>query len=323
MAGHELPKGVLLESNGFTNWTATTPQELDLLTSTIDQINQARAEANLPSIREISRLSQAEDLPEYAVTTIAGVLEAGGRVWIIDLTAQDSMRTAYGKLPGIFQDGNGTLAVAPIVSFVAGTNGSGRTPVVLDARAVRVAVDAQLTEARDALAARLPHSPQRTTITTVDLFDTSFSSALTMLDAEPELMLAASALHTADAFAKAGNVPQTFVWAGRVAESLSDVRAVSDVNPDIADSFTLVWTLSDDDASTGDGSRLASHIEHSALGGPEVVSVYVVQKGALVKVETKVTGTPYDEDDYSMSTLTVTLPDGSTLQESWRVDGRA
>lgn len=322
MAGQDIPKGVLLESNGFTNWTATTREELDLLTSRIELINRARAEANMAPVREITKLSEAAELPEYAVTTVAGLLDAGARIWVIDLREQDAMEIAYGKLPGVFKTGDGQLGVAPIVSFTAGANGVGKHPV-LEGPAVRAAVDTKLIEARDTLVARLPESPERTTLTTADLFDQAFSTALTNLDVQPELMMAASALHSAVAFAQAGNVSQTFVWVDRVSEALTGVPAVSDVNPDIADSITLVWVLSDDDACTGNVARLASHVEQSSLGGPDVTAVYAVKKGALVKVEAKVDGTPYDEDDYSTATITVTLPDGSTLQDSWRVDGRS
>lgn len=100
--------------------------------------------------------------------------------------------------------------------------------------------------------------------------------------------------------------------------------ATGEANAEVAEQIQLAWVDTEDQAYAGNVARLASHIEHAALGGPDVVTVYTVQKGKLVEVKAKVDGTgEYDESDYATAILTVTLPDGSTLQESWQVDGRA
>ncbi len=325
------PKAVLLESNGFTNWTAVTDEECAALLRKIEAVNAARAEHGLDPIRELNIPADIPaDFPEHANTAVTELLAADTRVWVIDLREQNAMQAAYNVLPGIFktlepgQTGAGKYGVAPIVNFQALATGGRGWPrtTVLEGDAVRAAVDSALAEARDLILSRLPDdNAARRVLATTDPLDERFTDALTGLSEEPSLILAASAMHTAVGMARAGNIPGCLTWSGRVAESLSDVVPASDVNADVADSIPLAW-VAEDEIHTGNVAQLGEHISQIALGAPDITTVYTVAGGALVPVTYQVNGTKYDEHDMATATLTVTLPDGSRLEESWRVDGR-
>ncbi len=197
---------------------------------------------------------------------------------------------------------------------------SGKTNLV--GPAVRAALDAKLTAARDLLVRHLPEGPLRDTIAGGDLGAESTREALLTVDAEnPDVMVAAGALNWAIGYAVAGDIPNALTWAERVGQSFVD--GSGDANADIADTIPLAWVDSTDEIHTGNVGRLANAIEDAGLGGPDVVNVYAVKGHELVKVTATVTGAAeFDADLYATAVLTVELPDGSRLQDSWRVDGR-
>lgn len=230
-------------------------------------------------------------------------------------TRHDRMRTwAADHTPmGVYADGTPAYVVRePLRSGKSNLLGS-----------THGAVYTRLAAARDAIVTRLPEGADRDELAVIELDHPNAVLAFSGVADDPNLLVAASALVWALTYAQRGNFVDALVWCDRSLEVFTD-PTTGDVNPDIANSIELTWTADDGETYTGRIRDLAGHIQNASLaGGPYVDTVYQMVDGERVKVEYHVDGTGYDEHDWGTSVLTVDLIDGSRLQDSWRVDGRA
>ncbi len=102
-----------------------------------------------------------------------------------------------------------------------------------------------------------------------------------------------------------------------------------DTDDDAADaaadgSTTLVWIFDNGAMDTGDIDEMGASVESASLAGCTLARTYalVLADNALVELDLPTfTSTPWDDDHYCFTTMTVTLPDGSTIDTTWRVDG--
>lgn len=122
------------------------------------------------------------------------------------------------------------------------------------------------------------------------------------------------------------------VWASDAAgmwwdnESLKPVKTNTPApqTETIADSNPLfAWVFEGDGIGQGNLDVFVDAFGYAANTDVTIDALYVAHNGELHKVERKVQSGKFNEDDYATATVTVTLPDGSTLTGSYRIDGRA
>lgn len=104
---------------------------------------------------------------------------------------------------------------------------------------------------------------------------------------------------------------------------MPDQATDQQTQPTIADSNPiLVWTFELEGVGQGDVSVFADALGYATNADWTIDRVYVAHNGELHKVDRKVECSPYNDQDLATATVTLTLPDGSTLTGTYTVDGR-
>lgn len=103
----------------------------------------------------------------------------------------------------------------------------------------------------------------------------------------------------------------------------NDIVADGGGNEDPALTTTLVWTFRSGIVCTGTIAELGMSIESADLAGegPPVAVYALAADSTLVPVQPTCERSPFDEDQYATTTMTIVLPDGTKIDTGWRVDG--